>query len=385
MNFEQAVRASLVTYVDEVSPPNIPLKAILVRGRRRRVVGRCVTACGGVVVLVLLAFVAGSAGLSLWPNSSQRVTDAAAPIVENGARGPAPIVGPREVFTFGNEISIDGKSFALGNFPQGTGPHIGRDGIAYPADKTGVPHLLRASGERVQLAPDRPQFGTAYTPWVAADSATPLVAWAETAETSIEIVAYNTHAGTEVARRRLACTENKQGVFCPRAYAAVNGVVFVIDGGQTMGWRPADDLWVNLGQGTVSEARGHTLSLFAGIGSLDVTPLGPQWRVLKVTGPYWDKISRQGDIEALLSFDGEWVTDANGLRVENWQDPSKALTLGPPGKVDQSQFDTDGSVLFVTEDPDSKRFQVWDCPPDSKCLPLTDPSRRSPHLMAWDT
>lgn len=384
MSLEESLRESISARVQAVTPPPVPMQTLVSRGRRRQAIRRSAVACGGVLAVAAVA-VAVSGGPTLWPNSSQHVTEPAAPIVENGAAGPVGIPGPTEVFTTDESVSIDGKSFELGNFPTGSGPHVGMEGIAYPAADSGVPYLLRSSGERTQLAPDQPAFGTTYEPWVAADSATPMVAWAESAESSVELVAFDTNKGTEIDRRRLSCTENNSGTFCPRPYAAVHGVVFVMDGGRTMAWRPADDLWVSLGQGNVSEARGFTVSLFAGVGDLDLSPLGPEWSVLEVSGPYWKEIEKHGDIEALLSFDGEWITDANGLRVEAWRDPSKALILGPPGRVTESQFDTDGSVLYVTEDSESGKFRVWDCPADAKCVSLTKPSASAPRLMAWDT
>ena len=384
MSLEESVRESISTQVRVVTPPPAPIEALVSRGRRRRTIRRSVATFGGVLT-VAAVIAATSGGPGLWPDSSQHVPEPAAPIVENGAAGPVGIPGPTEVFTTDSSISIDGKSFDLGNFPTGTGPHVGMEGIAYPAADTGVPFLIRSSGERTQLAPGQPAFGAKYDSWVAADSASPMVAWSESTDSTVELVAYDTDAGKEIGRRRLSCTENKFGVFCPRPYAAVHGVVFVMDGGKTVAWRPADDLWVNLGQGNVSEARGFTVSLFAGIGNLDLSPLGPEWSVLEVSGPYWKEIEKHGDIEALLSFDGEWITDANGLRVEAWRDPSKALVLGPPGRVTESQFDTDGSVLYVTEEEGTGMFRVWDCPQDAKCVALTEPSRSAPHLMAWDT
>lgn len=244
---------------------------------------------------------------------------------------------------------------------------------------------MKRDGSQVALAPKRPAYGTRYSGWVAADATSPLVAWGEISPTGVDLVAYDTAKGAEIARKRMNCenTEATSGLGCATAYVASDGVVFVLAGGpETIAWRPADGTWLRLGDGSVSQAHGKVADTFPGPDTLDLSLLGHGWSRLKLTGPFWEEQEKQGDAEALLSFDGSWVTDQEGKRVEDWRNPDATVTYDPPGNEIAGQYDTDGSMLFVTES--AGKYQAWDCTVTAKCEPLTEPTDEVIRFFSWD-
>jgi hypothetical protein len=383
VDFEGQVREVIGERLDRVVAPTADPAALL-RRARRRTARRTVSgvAAGAVAVLGVVTIV----NLGTSQHGAHRGEHSSGvPITTAGARGPAAVDAPTAVFHTKKNVWIDGNSYPAGNFTWSTGAHIGARGIAYPDKKTGRPYLMRRNGEQVPLAPVHPAFGKDYAPWIAADASSPLVAWVERGATEVELVAFDTRSMTEVARKRVACTGDPQtwGYACVMPYVADSGVVFVHDEGNTVGWQPATDRWDVLGRGLASQARGRVLGLFPGEDNVDVGALGDDWRVLHVSGPYWTEREKHGDIEPLLSFDGSWVTDANGTRVENWAAPEQTIRFDPPGKIQASQYDTDGSVLYVTSSHGS--YRVWDCTPTARCAPASSPMRQEIRLIAWDS
>jgi hypothetical protein len=378
--FEQDVHNAIGEQLDRAGTPPPDIGRLVRRARRKAVSRNLAAVATGVVAVVGVVSIVnlgGGAG-----SGSQEPTNGV-PVTTAGARGPAAIDAPTAVFHTKDAVWIDGARHAAGNFSWDTGAHIGALGIAYPDKESGRPYLMRRDGEQLPLGPARPTFGTDYAPWVAADASSPLVAWVERSADEVELVAFDTASMSEVARRHVTCQGDPEtwGFACVVPYVADSGVVFVHDGRNTVAWRPADDSWDVLGEGLASQARGRVLGLFAGPDG--VRAPGSDWRVLKVSGAYWEKKEKHGDIEPLLSFDGSWVTDANGTRVENWEHPEQTVTFHPPGEIEESQYDTDGSVLYVTRS--SEGNQVWDCTATERCTPASKPMSQEIRLIAWDS
>ena len=378
--FEQHVHDTITEHLDKVGTPQPDVEALVRRARRRAASRNLAAVATGVVAVI---GVVSTVSLGGGTGSDRPAHTNGIPITTGGARGPAAIDAPTAVFHTKDSVWIDGKRHPTGNFTWDTGAHIGALGVAYPDNETGRPYLMRRDGEQVPLAPAQPAFGTDYAPWVAADASSPLVAWVERSADEVELVAFDTESMTEIARRHVTCEGDPQtwGYACVMPYVADSGVVFVHEGRNTIAWRPATGGWDGLGEGLASQARGQVVGLFPGPD--DVRAPGPDWRVLNVAGSYWEKKEKHGDIEPLLSFDGSWVTDANGTRVENWADPEQTVTFHPPGEIEASQYDTDGSVLYVTRSGDG--HQVWDCTVTDKCTPASDPMTQEIRLIAWDS
>lgn len=383
MSIEEATRDTIMRHVEEATPPPVDVPSLVGRGRRRR------NLRAGVGALAALAVIGGAAGLGGWlmtgDADAPAARDDSIPSRTGDAPGPESIDAPQRVFRTQDRIFLNGESYPAEGIPFGTGAHLVPQGITYPDARTRVPHLLRSDGSREALAPDRPAFGTRYGEWMASAPDSGLVAWSEHGGGEVELVALDAGSGEEVARRRVAC-EGPEGGRCAVPYVVSDDVVFVAGpGGGTIAWQPADDRWVPLGDGEVSDARGHTVSLFPGSEDLDLSRLGPEWELVELDSDHWREQEESGDVEALLSFDGDWVSDPRAFYVEDWREPERTLTFRPPGEVAESQFDTDGSVLFVTVDQDNGEYRVWDCPVDARCEPLTAPSGQEIRLLASDT
>lgn len=396
---ETRVKQTFDHRTDELVPPPVDVASLVRRGRQRRGWRNAGVAAMAVAVIGGTAYAASTVTGNVEPD---RPAKDGLPVVTGGATGPEPIDGPTAVFHTKDSVSIDGRTYPAGNFPWDTGPHVGRLGIAYPAAKTGVPHLMKRDGSQVPLAPERPKFGDRYSGWVAADAASPLVAWGEVSRTGIDLVAYDTAKRSEIARKRVSCESNDStsAFGCVTAYVASDGVVFVLGGGpETFAWRPADGTWLRLGDGSVSQAHGKVVDTFPGPDKLDLSLLGAGWSRLKLTGPFWEEQEKQGDAEALLSFDGSWVTDPEGKRVEDWRNPDATVVYDPPGEEVAAQYDTDGSMLYVTFEPNGQTkagtddkpwgeelgsWRAWRCTTTAPCAPLTEPTDQEIRLISWD-
>lgn len=382
MSIEEATRDTITRHVQEVAPPPVDVPSLVGRGRRRRTIR---TAVGTLATLTVLGGAAGLGGWLMTDGSDSPTRDDLAPARTGNAQGPESINAPQRVFRTEDRVHLDGKSYPTERMSFGTGAHLVPQGITYPDERTGVPHLLRSDGSREALAPDQPTFGNEYGEWMASAPDSGLVAWSEIGDGKVELVAYDTGTGEEVARRRVPC-EGPSGGQCPTPYVASDDVVFVHGpAGGTTAWQPATDRWTFLGAGEVSDARGHTVSLFPGSDDVDVSALGPEWELLELDSEHWREQEESGNVEALMSYDGAWVSDPWTFYVEDWRNPDRALRFKSPGEVVESQFDTDGSVLFVTMDMDTGEYRAWDCPVDAGCEPLTDPSRQEIRLLASDT
>ncbi|WP_109508903.1 hypothetical protein [Nocardioides speluncae] len=381
---ETRVKQTFDHRTDELVPPPVDVAALVRRGRRRRSWRSAGAAAVAVAVVGGTAYAAGTVAGDADPDPG-RPTKEGLPVVTGGAAGPQPVDGPTAVFHTKSSVSIDGRTYPAGNFPWDTGPHVGQLGVAYPAKRTGVPHLMKRDGSQVALAPDRPKVGDRYSGWVAADAASPLVAWGEVGPTGVDVVAYDTAKGSEIARKRVNCQNatSSSSFGCAVPYVASDGVVFVhTNRPGTIAWRPADGTWQRLGDGSVSQAHGKVVDTFSGPDQLDLSVLGDGWSRLRLTGPFWEEQEKQGDAEALLSFDGSWVTDPEGKRVEDWHNPEATVTYDPPGSEVAAQYDTDGSMLYVTMSGD--KYRAWDCTATARCEPLTEPTDEEIRLISWD-
>lgn len=369
MSIETQVREAIERHTTGSPPPVPDTAALLVRGRRRRHARVAGTAVSAICVSVVVAVAAVSAIGPRWTAGRGDV-----PVTTGGAEGPAAVTGPTEVFHTRDSVWVDGRRHPAGQLTWDTGAHVSSLGLVFPAEGTGVPYFLDRNGRQHQLAPDTPVLGGAsYDRWVAADSTGTLVSWAEITNDGAEVVAFDLATMREVARKRLPCDVDGTVSGCPRPYVVSDGVVFVHRADGTWAWRPGaggQRSWVRLGDGFVAQAHSKTIGLFPG-GTIDLELLGAGWRVLSgVAG------------EPLLSFDGRYVVDANGAAVVEWQHPQRRVTYHPPGAPVESQFDTDGSVLFVTES--DGLYRVYDCTAQRRCEPVSEPMRQEIRLIAWD-
>jgi hypothetical protein len=299
-------------------------------------------------------------------------TEGGLPIAAGGATGPQPVEGPTGLFVTKTQVYLGGDSYAV-RLPWGTGAHIGKLGVAYPAPTTHRPMLLKNDGQTAPLAAVHPAApATSYDDWVAADGNGPMVAWAENGKDSGDIVAFDTATMSEVGRKTMLCGENTTSG-CPRPYVVSDGVVFIETVHGTEAWNPVTGTSGLIGDGTVQQAHNKVLTTFQG-GTTNAGLVGPEW---SQAPQRWN-----GDVS--LSYDGAWMLDVNGRpKVINWRQPGESITYRPPGQVAAATFDTDGSVLVVTND--SGTYTGWDCALGGECKTVVAPSKQEIRLVASDT
>lgn len=395
---EARVKQTFDHRTDELVPPPVDVASLVRRGRQRRGWRNAGAAAMAVAVIGGTAYAASTVADNV---GTDRPTEGGLPVVTGGATGPKPVAGPTAVFHTKSSVSIDGRTYPAGNFTWDTGAHVGQQGIAYPAARTGVPYLMTGDGSQIALASAQPRFGSRYGGWVAADAGSPLVAWGEVGPTGVELVAYDTAKRAEIGRKRVSCptAASSSSFGCATPYVASDGVVFVHSNQPgTIAWRPADGTWLRLGAALVSQVHGKVVGTFPGADELDLAALGDGWSRLSLTGPFWEEQEKHGDVEALLSFDGSWVTDPEGKRVEDWRNPDSTVTYDPPGREVAAQYDTDGSMLYVTFEPTGETraskdkpwgeqlgsYRAWRCTTTAPCTPLTEPTDEEIRLISWD-
>ena len=375
IDLDARLRDSLAEHTSVVSPPPLDIDDLVRRGRRKRGLR------SGTAVLVTAAVVASAVAVSVSLHGGP--TDGAGrgrdltgrgglPIATGGATGPEAVAGPRALFVTKDKVYLEGKSYAV-RLPWDTGAHVGKLGVAYPQPGTNRPTLLGRDGTVKPLAGTKPQSGTSYDGWVAADGNGTLVAWAENGSPGAYVVAFDTRTMREVAHVALPCHGKGEGRYCPRPYVVSDGLVFVSVYGGLRVWDPTTGRLGPILEADVSQAHNKVLTTFEDRGTVDTGAIGPAWEQAKAKG-----------IEGLLSYDGGWLLDANGNpKLVNWRDPSENITYRPPGHVEEATFDTDGSVLVVTHD--GGRYTGWDCKLDGPCRTVVGPSTQEIRLVAWDT
>lgn len=386
-DLDTRLRESLAAHASTVSPPPVDVADLVKRGRRRRGIrsGLTVLVTAAVVIsaVVVSGALRGSPARSGDP--ARDLTPAGGlPIARGGASGPTSVDGPRGLFVTRQRVYLDGKSYVV-KLPWGTGAHVGRLGVAYPQPGSNRPMLLRRDGTPVPLAPRTPTLtGATYDGWVAADGNGTLVAWAQHTKQASEVVVLDTRTMKQVGSTTLPCIKQDGFLSCARPYVVSDGIVFLDRGARAQSWDPVSNTFVDLGE-LPSQAHHQVLTTFEDRGTIDTGRIGPDWEQAKAKG-----------IEGLLSYDGGWLLDANGNpKVVNWRAPGESITYRPPGRVVAAVFDTDGSVLVVTQtgdamsmDPDiaaTVSWTGWDCKLDGPCKQVVAPSKNEIRLVAWDT
>ncbi|WP_141014998.1 NUDIX hydrolase [Nocardioides sambongensis] len=158
---------------------------------------------------------------------------------------------------------------------------------------------------------------------------------------------------------------------CPFPYVVADGTVFYGEGGRSLAWDVATDTTVSTGS-MVSQAHDRVVGGFEDL-EVDVSRLAGDWEFAEPVDGY----------EGILSYDGAWFLDNSGKpTIVNWRDPDQTVRYDPPGSVRAATFDTDGSVLVVTEE--DGRWSGWDCPVDARCEQVVAPQRAEIRLVAWD-
>jgi hypothetical protein len=375
------VRESIVRHTRAVTPPPPNTTTLMRRGRRQRLLRTGAKVGAAAVVAVLVVQGVSTAGRMVqFPDSTdasaQHVrTHAEAAVASGGATGPHRVPGPRALFVTKSHTYVDGRRVAV-RLPWDTGAHVGRLGVAFPKPGgSNRPMLLRRDGGVVPMAAPLPRLdGAKYDGWVAADSDSPLVAWAENSSKDADIVAFDTSTMTEIARERVTCDVSGTQTGCPRPYVADSGWIFIDHGSRVIAWNPRTGRHVQV-SALPSQAHHRVVTTFEDHGRTALSGLGSAWQQAR---------SPRG-VEGLLSYDGAWILDANGdPTAVNWRDPSQTIRYRPPGVVEAAEFDTDGSVLVVTSSGSGPRYTGWDCALGGACKIVVPPQRGEIRLVAWD-
>ncbi len=371
--------------------PEPDLHALVRRGRQRRALrgGVAVVAAAGVVAVILNLAGTGLRG-DQDPVTDPPVAAGGTAATIGGAKGPVAVDAPRRVFVTKDHIYLDGRSVATatpwdggssGNQPPESAPardkvqpastssiHVARDGIVYPGTAN-RPMLARRDGTLLPLAPVAPTFaGAKYAGWVVADPGSGLVVWSEVGATQVRIVAYDTGRKAVIGSRTLTCDDKSFAIGCPVPYVASDGLVF-LEGDSNQAWDPRTGEVVDLRAGPM-EVRHRTAS-------------GPSPIGVDRLGPKWEQVSHAGE-NSLLSFDGGWLLEGSDVpKVVNWRNPAQQIRYRVPGTVSQAVFDTDGSVLVVTQD--RGRSTGWDCAASGKCQVVVPAQKAEIRLVGWDT
>lgn len=371
--------------------PGAPATDTLVRrGRqrrnRRRVAAAALVAAGTAATVVVGTTIGDAPG-------RQRIQDGL-PVASNGAAGPAAMDGPTGLFVTRDSVYLNGERHAVKTVWD-TGAHVSARGLAFPDPETGRPTLLDLDGQVVPLGSAIPAGGASYRDWVAADSGSGMVAWSEEDRASLrsEMVVYDVDQEREVARRSFDCTRTafdtktgksrelaagespgpREDAFteCPMPYVVADGVVFYDADGRSSAWDVTTDRTVPTGS-SVSQAHAGVVGGFEA-SEVDVSRLGGDWEFAEPVDGY----------EGILSYDGGWFLDNSGKpTIVNWRDPSQTVRYDPPGSVQAATFDTDGSVLVVTEE--DGEWSGWDCPVDARCEQVVPAQQDEIRLVAWD-
>lgn len=373
-DFDSHLRETFDDRTGMVDVPPVDTIALVARGRRAKNLRRfgAVTGTAAVGVAAVMAVTVLFHGGGQSSGQSDQRLDAGPAVATFGATGPEPVVGPRAVFVTKHQVFVNGRAHEV-QLPFATGAHIGQLGVAYPAGAANRPTLLNMDGTSTALAPESPKLaGASYYAWVAADSASGLVAWAEVTKTEAEIVAFDTRTMKELGRRRLPCNVSGSVSGCPVPYVASNGVVFIFVEQGALVWQPATDTLSQVESVQPSQAHNKILTNFEGMH--DGVP-----SVLEG----WEEAKSSNGVEGILSYDGQWILDANGdPTVVNWRDPRETIKYNPPGTVAAATFDTDGSVLVVTSD--NGKWTGWDCSLGGSCQEVVSPRVEEIRLVAWD-
>jgi hypothetical protein len=370
-DIDTRLREQLRERIDQVPAPGPDLPG-LVRRSRRAVLRR--RAAGFAAAAVVTAVVIPVA--TLLPNDGGPATDLVDsgdfPVASGGALGPEPVPGPTGLFVTQDKVYLGGSVYDV-RLPVDTGAHISGAGVAYPARGSGRPMLLGLDGKVTPLAPEEPAYtGAEYSGWIAADSASGLVAWVEYTEDAADIVAYDASSKDEVSRKRLPCGMDSWSTGCPTPYVVSNGVVFITVEQGTIAWDVAHDTSTDAFNGLPSQAHNRVVTGFEG----ERFPLPAE-----LDG--WVHADVPEDLEAILSYDGSWLLDANGgPTVVSWRDPAETIRYRVPGTMVAATFDTDGSVLAVSFD--NGQYTGWDCAFDEPCQQVVAPQPAEIRLVAWD-
>jgi hypothetical protein len=374
-NLDTRLRDSLNEHTTAIGAPPVDIANLVRRGQRRR------RRRSSAAVLATVAAVTAAVVLpqSLTGGTDVRTTNQQSrgglPIAADGATGPESVDGPTGLFVTKSRVYLDGKSYAV-RLPWDTGAHVGKLGVAYPAPHTNRPMLLTRDGREEALAPVHPVGADAsYDDWVAADGNGPLVAWAENGKDGTDIVAFDTSTMSEVGRKTtMPCGSNGTRSGCPRPYVVSDGLVFITTGPGTEAWDPIADTSEQVSDGTIEQAHNKVLTTFDAK-KVTIRRVGRGWEQA------WHPANKDG---GLLSYDGGWLLDTNGNpKVVNWRDRNQSITYHPPGTVEEATFDTDGSVLVVTQH--SGTYTGWDCALGGECRMVVAPSDQEIRLVAWDT
>ncbi len=347
MNIEKMLRDAVEDHTRQAAPP-VDAGSLVRRGRRRRMV---VT---GSAVLATVAVVAGSiVGIGqLGDDAADR--DGAGFVGDRA--GPGPVPGLRAAFRYD-----DGRLAADGSVSEpGARADIGisSEQVVY-RDTDGVLHAY-TPGEGDRTLSDGPVRS------FAADPTQPLVAFPDPDEPALVVV--DTSTGAEVARRtwNLGGSQAEGSEYLLEVSAMTDGVVLLYTYEDNFAWDPAAEpsrQVLRIGgpdPGSVQQAHARTVLV---TGARDAfTALPPGWTATP---------SQQGR-DLRLSYDGSWVVDRTGT-AWSVDDPAATVPVDAPGEPVEYAWDTDGSVLVMTETRPDGDFQVVDCVLGEDCTPVSGP------------